>query len=81
METIHNLTKTYEGYPSKNKTLKVGTYDECKFELETYQMIHKRNGADVIESTDTTEVVADYDNNGATVTFEIIDTHEEIFEY
>lgn len=80
MQTIHELKKSYEGFPSKNTVIVKGTFEQCQDELNGYKYLSHKNGADILIETDTELTCENYGNNGETVTFEIVDTMEQFFE-
>ena len=65
------VTKSYEGYPSKKSVEFTGTEQECKDYLQGCLSLSLRNGADVISKCEYHYSCANYDSNDSTVTFEI----------
>lgn len=80
MNTKYELKKSYEGFPSKDSVILSGTFEQCQQELDSYKYLGRKHGADVVVSTPTMYSCDNYGNQGETVTFEIFDTGEEIFE-
>jgi len=65
------LTKIYQGYPSKNKVLMVGTEEECIAELQSWLSVSRRNGADIVSEEAYEYTCDNYDSNWASVTFKV----------
>jgi hypothetical protein len=77
MNTIHTLTKYYSS--GKVETLTTGSLQDCQSELNQYKYLARKNGADIESEDETSMVCIDYAGNGVDVTFDIIDTQEELF--
>jgi hypothetical protein len=65
------IYKSYDGYPSKNRIEYRGTEQECIEQLSYWLQSSIRNGADVVSSGKYQYTCENYDNNHATVTFEV----------
>lgn len=65
------IFKKYEGFPSKNSVQFRGTEEECKDMLQNWIGLSKRNGAEIVSEDEYQYTCDNYDNNGATVIFEI----------
>ena len=75
--TTYNITKSYEGFASKNRTVETGlSLEDANNYLNSTERSWKRNGGLIISKTETTLVVEESDESN-TITFEI----EEVEEY
>jgi hypothetical protein len=67
------VVRNFPEYPSKNTVEFYGNEEECKAYLQGSLSISRRNGADVVSADDWEYVCENYDYNGATVKFEIVE--------